>query len=111
RLLFDGTLHEEIAITSYAARSIALDLSLEIEADFIDLFEVRGTPRARHGTRARPERRGRTLVMRYEGLDRELRETCVEFDREPESDIDGGVHRFRVELPPHGAEKLCVNIT
>lgn len=111
RLLYDGTLHERITLKSYASRSVPLVLSLEIAADFIDLFEVRGTPRERRGIRSKPEHRGRTLVMRYEGLDRELRETCVEFDREPQTNEPGTVERLKVVLPPHGTDVLHVSIT
>ncbi len=108
RLLWEGTLYEEIRFTSYADRPLRIDASVLVDADFVDLFEVRGTPREARGICAPPELRGRTLRLAYEGLDREVRETIVEVDRLPEP--NGRALRFRVELPPHGTDLMRISV-
>ncbi len=110
RLLFAGTLSEEITLTSFSDRALSLDVSFDVDADFADLFEVRGTPRARRGVCLPPEQHGRTLRLRYEGLDRELRETCIELDRRPEPIGDGRTQTLRVELAPHGREVVRLRV-
>lgn len=108
RVLFDGSLHEEITLSSYCDEEIAVDLALEIDADFVDLFEVRGTPRARRGVHAPREERGSALVLAYVGLDGVRRETIVELDREPRFEAAG--MRVRVPLAARGREVLRLSV-
>ena len=109
RLLWDGALYEEIALSSYADRPLALEVGFEIEADFADLFEVRGTPRARRGVHAPAEVCGHGLTLAYTGLDGERRQTRVELDRAPHA-IDGRTLRALIELRPHAHELLRLRI-
>ena len=55
--------------------SVELALDLYFDADFADLFEVRGTRRARRGTLLAPKWEGRTLTLAYLGVDEVLRKT------------------------------------
>ncbi len=48
-IVINGGLFEEIQITNYNRNSVSLTLSLSFDADFIDLFEVRGFPREKRG--------------------------------------------------------------
>lgn len=53
-LVLNGGLFEEIQISNYSTHAVSFDLSLSFDADFIDLFEVRGFRR---------EKRGRLLYL------------------------------------------------
>ncbi|HEY8432400.1 MAG TPA: amylo-alpha-1,6-glucosidase [Sandaracinaceae bacterium] len=108
RLVFGAALYEELTLSNYGASELDLDVSFEIDADFVDLFEVRGTQRARRGTYAEPEANGRTLLLAYTGLDGVRRETRVELDREPRM-ADGALH-LRLRLEPGGSERVRVTV-
>lgn len=49
-IVINGGLFEEIQITNYSRNIVSFTLSLSFEADFLDLFEVRGFPREKRGT-------------------------------------------------------------
>ena len=69
------------------------------EADFADVFEVRGVRRARRGERW-AEVAGRSrVVLNYDGLDGARRCTTLECSPPP-SELSGGRMRFPLHLPP-----------
>ena len=51
RMLWDGCCVERIQVTNYRLDRIEVPISLNFDADFADVFEVRGTRRARRGER------------------------------------------------------------
>jgi len=51
RLLWDVSCVERVRISNYALHPIDTTLSIGFDADFADVFEVRGTRRARRGQR------------------------------------------------------------
>ena len=50
RLLWDDAWHERIRLRNYSHTVIPLELTFDLEADFADIFEVRGTARPRRGS-------------------------------------------------------------
>jgi len=48
-LVFNGGLFEEIEISNYSTSPVKFELSLSFDADFVDLFEVRGYEREKRG--------------------------------------------------------------
>jgi glycogen debranching enzyme len=68
RVLGDACCVERIAVTNYRPNRIDVPVSVRFDADFADVFEVRGTRRARRGVRL-PDVVGDDYVMRYRGLD------------------------------------------
>ncbi|GAB4240654.1 MAG: amylo-alpha-1,6-glucosidase [Stanieria sp.] len=48
-IVINGGLFEELAITNYRTSSVSFELSLSFDADFVDLFEVRGWERQERG--------------------------------------------------------------
>lgn len=75
--LIHGAMIERITLISFAAEPIRIPLEIQVAADFADIFEVRGTTRARRGVVNRPEMQGDTLVLSYLGLDGVERRTEV----------------------------------
>jgi glycogen debranching enzyme len=69
KLLWDGTCYERIRIANYGHQPIEVAVAIEFDADFHDIFEVRGLKRARHGTLHPAEVDGDGVVLRYLGLD------------------------------------------
>src|SRR3990170_3773 len=65
RLLWDGHCLERIRVSNHARHAIQLPVALHIDADFADVFEVRGTHRARRGLRLDDHLTRDNVVMLY----------------------------------------------
>lgn len=98
RFLFDATSFERIRISNYGAMPVDIDLVFEYAADFVDVFEVRGTRRAQRGELQTPEVQPDGVLLSYHGRDDVLRTTRVRFAPEPDRVTDANaVFRFRLE--------------
>src|SRR6185436_5684271 len=104
KLLRDGICHEQVRLANHGLEPVELTLELSFDADFADLFEVRGTPRQRRGVRQAPAVEAGALVFAYDGADGRARATRVRFD-DPPAVIEPGAARYRVRLAP--AEALA----
>jgi glycogen debranching enzyme len=86
-----GGLQERIGLFNYNRFSVSLRLVLSFGSDFRDMFDVRGyAKRSKHGDIDLPRREGRSVELRYAGLDGVSRSTLVRFDQDP----------FEVEIHP-----------
>jgi glycogen debranching enzyme len=104
--LWNGCCYQRLRLFSYSTSSIDVELSLAFEADFADIFEVRGFQRSKRGRLHETEVHDRTLVMRYEGLDGVERRTRV--IASPEGVAEESEIRFRVTVPPGSPRELFV---
>jgi glycogen debranching enzyme len=98
RLVADR-LYELLRVRNHNQRYVDLVVDVHFDADFADLFEVRGSRRRRRGSRLAPQADGGTLTLSYIGLDDVARQTIVRFHDRPES-IKQGRARFRLHLAP-----------
>src|SRR5512138_1035070 len=97
KLLWDGACHEQVRFTHHGSEPVELEVELRLEADFVDVFELRGLQRAQRG-RSRPlQAAGATLRFAYDGLDGRTRRTIVRFEPAPVH-CSGGRARFIVPL-------------
>lgn len=98
QFLWQGTCYHRVSFRNYGLAPIQMTFSLSFEADFKDIFEVRGSRRERRG-HFFPERvEDRAIVLAYEGLDNVIRQTRLEFTPPPLSMSDGEAV-FVVSLP------------
>jgi glycogen debranching enzyme len=109
RLLWDGTWHERIRLWNYGRTTLRMALSFDLEADFADIFEVRGTRRERRGTRREPMSAGREMRFGYLGLDGEERWTSIEWSDRPTA-ASGASVRFDYDLQPQQPVSLSLAI-
>jgi glycogen debranching enzyme len=97
--LWQGALHHRVRVRSYCDRPLVVTLRLRFDADFVDIFEVRGTPRTRRGQRLPPRIAADEVVLGYRGLDGVLR--CARLVFVPAAaSVAEGEAVFRVELAP-----------
>jgi glycogen debranching enzyme len=82
-LLEDGTYFERIHLHNYGTAPARLPLRLELDADFSDIFELRGMQRRQRGELLQPEHDRSLLRLRYRGLDQRLRSTELRFSPPP----------------------------
>ncbi len=99
--LWRGRCYERLRLLNYGLVPVDLAFSLKFDADFADIFEVRGMKRARRGRRLQDTIEGGTIIMSYEGLDGILRRTKLECSPAP-SRVFGSEAYFEATLQPKG---------
>ncbi len=82
--LWDATCYMKMHVRNYALHEVQLSLRLSLDADFVDIFEVRGTKRAQRGERFDPVIEPDRMVLAYRGLDKVVRRTNVKFSPAPD---------------------------
>jgi glycogen debranching enzyme len=105
RLLCNNAWHETIRVRNFGNLHIHFFLSLSFDADFRDLFEIRGMKRKERGTSFPPEYREREIVFSYYGLDEQKRSTHIFFDEAPEK-FEEHEAVFRCDLRPGTERKI-----
>ena len=108
RFLLDGASYERIRIFNHGDIEIPVHLTLELSADFADIFEVRGIQRSAHGTLDEPEAAANSLVFRYTGLDGVVRRTRAVVV--PEAEADGARLHMRAAVPAKQHKEFFVTI-
>ncbi len=83
KFLWDGCLHERLAIHNFDTRPQSCWLSLNFAADFADLFEIRGMQRPARGEITTAVIGGTKTIFRYVGLDHVERRSEVCFTPKP----------------------------
>jgi glycogen debranching enzyme len=78
KFLADGVCHDRLTVHNYNQVPVDIDLSLEFDADFADIFEIRGEKRKRKGEILGEEVERDTVTLSYEGLDHIRRHTRVQ---------------------------------
>jgi glycogen debranching enzyme len=75
--------YEHLRILNYGLEQVRLALLFQFDADFADIFEVRGTRRPRKGERLEDHVEGCAAILAYQGLDGVFRRTRLEFSPQP----------------------------
>jgi glycogen debranching enzyme len=130
-IVLNGALFEELEISNYSTTSISFELSISFDADFADLFEVRGFDRANRGKLLRlveriPEEEASTdevstytqspvakeqpLILAYQGQDGLVMESRVQFQHQEPDYFKGYTAIWRLELASHETQKLGYRI-
>jgi glycogen debranching enzyme len=97
--LWNGYFFERTEISSFAIQPVTLALEFEMEADYTDIFEIRGNARKQRGQIRPPAISADEMVASYLGLDNVVRQTRIHFS-EPPREISAGHAVFQIELQP-----------
>src|SRR6266536_334632 len=108
RVLGD-TLIDRLHLQNFGKIDRNLRLSLEFEADFLDIFEVRGMDRGRRGQLQAPRVQRHQVELAYRGLDGVERSTTIRFSPQP-TELGPGSAAFDVTVPPGGEAELIVEV-
>lgn len=81
--LGQGAAYQRLALQNHGDISIAIELSLTFGNEFTDLFEVRGLRRKRRGVTKARILAANNVNYIYQGLDKAVRQTNIQFDPEP----------------------------
>lgn len=106
--LRSGVHHERISVTNYGIGAVDLDLVLEYGADFVDLFEVRGTKRPRRGQLLPAKVTENQVSLEYLGLDEGLRRLRLCFDGPGAKRLTEREAVFSLHLGPQETRSLSL---
>jgi glycogen debranching enzyme len=109
KFLNDGACYERIRVSNHGLTAIRLSLTLRFDADFADIFEVRGTERPRRGERLPTEVEGSQACLCYRGLDGVLRKARFAF-HPPPSQLDGHSATYDIHLQPQQSEHIHLTV-
>lgn len=99
--LWQGSYYEQLSVQNYGMNPIVATLSFYFDADYADVFEVRGTRRERKGRFLEAVTESDYIQLSYEGLDSVIRRTRLEFAPAPATLTSSAAH-FQVSLPSRG---------
>ncbi|MBI1685379.1 amylo-alpha-1,6-glucosidase [Caulobacter hibisci] len=83
RFLWAERLYERLRFVNYSRDMVILPVILEYDADFHDMFEVRGSKRKARGRVLPAELNGRSVHFAYQGLDELRRDSVIAFSEPP----------------------------
>jgi glycogen debranching enzyme len=109
QLLSSETLFDNFSFENFNFHELELSIELAYEADFMDVFQVRGVARQKLGHYFQPIVGKDSIVFHYNGLDRVSRETVIHLSPEPDS-VDGTTARWKLRLPPFRRFELQTTI-
>jgi glycogen debranching enzyme len=99
KLLWKGSCYEHVRIANHGEEPVTITIAFAWDADFADLFEVRGMRRERRGERLASSCDGAEVRLPYRGLDGRLRRTRLLFDP-PATRFAPGLCEFVLQLRP-----------
>lgn len=103
----NGSCMEQIRINNYGCETYSFEVSISFDADFKDIFEVRGMHRSRRGeiTEIKHLPEGEIRIC-YVGLDNVHRITRLHFPTKPNNWKSHSKAIFAITLSPH--EERCI---
>ncbi|PWT85641.1 MAG: amylo-alpha-1,6-glucosidase, partial [Acidobacteria bacterium] len=102
--------YTQLRLSNYGLEPVSATVHFQFDADFADIFEVRGTPRESRGIRLATEVNGNEAVLAYEGLDGVVRRTRVRFSPAPDF-VGTEEARFQLRMAPKAQTILYVTVT
>ncbi|PSF36835.1 amylo-alpha-1,6-glucosidase [Aphanothece hegewaldii CCALA 016] len=105
-IIIEGGLFEEIKITNFNTFAVEFTLSITFDADFLDIFDVRGYSREKRGNKLQfleyylgkiyhPEPE---IILAYQGLDGIITESRIQFNNYLPDKIQGNTAIWTVQL-------------
>ncbi len=108
-VVHEGRFHTRLTLRNFELEPVDLVISVGFEADFADVFEVRGVRRAKRGAMHEPHVETGGVLLGYTGLDGVVRRTAVRFDRATTS-LTANRADFTVHLPPVGRTDIEIAV-
>jgi len=110
RFIYDGALYETFKLTSYYPKAVRFDFSVLLDADFADMFVVRGFQHGDLGRKTAEQSGQRERVIGYLGADDVRRETKIKWDTNESRISETGALHFDVELNHRESNEIAFYI-
>jgi glycogen debranching enzyme len=110
QLLNAAKFFDRLTFLNYNLHPVDLSVEIFFDADFVDVFQVRGARRRVHGQYLQPVIRDHRLAFIYRGLDGVLRQTLIEMEPHP-SHLRERNARWELTLMPLKHVQIEVTVT
>ncbi|QMV44037.1 amylo-alpha-1,6-glucosidase [Cohnella cholangitidis] len=111
RFVYGEVLYETISATNFSTKDLAFDLDIAVDADFSDMFLIRGFQPAEALGKITARSFGKEgWHAVYDGVDGVRRETRVTWDIEPDEVFDQGNIRYGIRLKPKEAKRITLKV-
>lgn len=107
--LWGGGCHEQFRLVNYGVDPARISLAVKFDADFVDIFEVRGVRRRRRGKRLRSIVKSDSVQLLYQGLDGVVRRTGLHWHPTPQA-LSESEARFDLSLKPKEEVSLTLAV-
>jgi glycogen debranching enzyme len=109
KMLWRDALHEHVRVVNFSLEPVSAVMSMEIDADYVDIFEIRGFRRQGRGALLTPEVGTSELVLGYRGLDEVVRKTRISYEPAPDV-LTAQRAEFRLRLAPREEAHLYLTV-
>ncbi len=109
RLLLKDRCLEQIRFKNFGTHTVDIVVELKADADYKDIFEVRGVKRKKRGRAVPPEYLKDGVRLGYRGLDGVTRTTTVSFSKAPDS-FKGKTFFFNLTIEPGAVKNLFITV-
>ncbi|HLV87824.1 MAG TPA: glycogen debranching N-terminal domain-containing protein [Candidatus Sulfotelmatobacter sp.] len=99
RFLWRDSCFEKLLFVNHGLETLEVPVRIGFDADFADLFEVRGTARKSRGARLESKIDANSVVLGYQGLDTIVRELTIQSDINPDRCSEAGFE-FALSIRP-----------
>ena len=110
QLLSSDLLYDYLTFENFNFHEMEVVIELAYEADFMDVFQVRGVARQELGHYYKPIIHPDCIIFYYRGKDGVVRETLIHFSPNPDH-VDGTTAQWKLKLPPFKRFQLQTTIT
>jgi glycogen debranching enzyme len=107
--VLSGALYERLRVRNFGMRERTVRITIEFDADFRDIFEVRGMDRERRGQFQQPRVERNQVALSYRGLDGETRTTVIRFSPAPE-ELDESRATFELQIGPGQEAEIALEV-
>ena len=117
-IIIKGGLFEEILVTNHNTKPVDFTMSLSFDADYADLFEVRGVVRKDRGkflqslpyltekNAVADSSQKAEILLAYQGLDGALMESRIQFNSRQPNEVNNGTALWQIHLNPGASVTL-----
>ncbi len=110
QLLSSEILFDRYAFENFNRCPVKFTVEIACDADFVDVFQVRGVARAAHGQYYQPVIEPDGMIFSYRGCDNVLRQTIVRMNPAP-VEISACTARWELRLEPMRTSALQITVT
>ncbi|MCD7036096.1 amylo-alpha-1,6-glucosidase [Metabacillus sp. GX 13764] len=110
RFICEDVLYETISLKNYYPKPVKFSINLQLDADFADMFIVRGFMNGKIGRKLPNQSTDEALLFRYKGADDIQRSTKVTWSRKPDAQNENGLLSFDFELEHLQTDSVTVMI-
>jgi glycogen debranching enzyme len=109
KFLWQSKYHEKLNLLNYGQETASFELEIHFQADYTDIFEIRGITREQRGKKFPVRVENGYMIFSYLGLDDVMRETKIRFAPAPDS-IDQKTAGYEIALPPKEPMQIEIEI-